>query len=83
MKLALLFALLLFQSPDAPDPEDQRPQHCDNYRQTPEAHKCHCARDEQKCNGLPQDPADVRMDKRCKTYCRMQNCQCAGHGCRS
>jgi hypothetical protein len=79
--------LLAFQSPPADpeggDPEPGKPAQCDNHKSTPEAHKCHCLRDRQKCSGLPEGPADVRMDKSCLTYCREQKCYCAGHGCRS
>jgi hypothetical protein len=70
-------------SPEDGDPEVDKPAQCDNYISTPEAHRCHCLRDRQKCSGLPQGPADVRMDKSCLTYCRAQKCLCAGHGCRS
>ena len=73
--------LLMFQ--DRQPPEEGKPMSCDNYKQTPESHKCHCARDKQECGDLPQPPADVEMDKKCLTYCRKQNCKCAGRGCRS
>ena len=77
----LIFAgLLLFQSDD---PEPDKPVSCDNYLQTPAEMRCHCARDRQECRGLPEPRANVELDHSCKTYCRMQHCNCAGHGCRS
>lgn len=86
-RIIILAIALLFQAPESPEPDDPepgQPAQCDNYAQTPAAHRCHCARDAQKCSGLPGDkPADVRMDKRCMTYCRAQHCECRGHGCRS
>jgi hypothetical protein len=65
-------------------PEDGKPASCDNYKQTPVAHRCHCARDEQECHGgMPPKAPDVSMDSHCLTYCRQQNCKCIGHGCSS
>lgn len=86
---------LALQAPDVPQPpagngEDEdggaeagRPLQCDNFAQTAPAHRCHCARDQQKCHGFPDPPADVKMDSHCLTFCKQQHCQCAGHGCRS
>lgn len=83
IRILLLSALLMFQR-ERDAPEEGKPASCDNYRQTEPSHRCHCARDEQKCDGgIPQPPADVEMDKRCSTYCRKQNCKCSGHGCAS
>jgi hypothetical protein len=79
--ILFLAGLLLFQSDD---PEPDKPVSCDNHLSTPADMRCACGRAKQNCEGgLPQPPADVRMDKQCKTYCREQHCQCAGHGCRS
>lgn len=88
MKILLILGLLFLQSPgDEPGdgaPEAGKPAQCDNHRSTPPDHRCECARAQQKCEGkLPEPPADVRMDKRCRTYCRAQHCQCAGAGCTS
>ncbi len=84
--LALLF-LMQTQSPEDPEngpPEPGQPARCDNFKDTEAAHRCECGRAKQECDGgLPQPPADVRMDKKCKTYCRAQHCECAGHKCRS
>jgi len=80
---ALMQAGMAMQQ-EGPTPEGTATS-CDNYRTTPEGHRCHCARDKQECEGktLPEPDADVEMDKTCKTYCKTQNCHCAGHGCRS
>ena len=88
MKVFILMLLFLAQSPDDPEngpPEPgSKPAQCDNYKQTEPVHRCECGRAMQDCKGgVPDTPADVRMDKRCKTYCRAQHCECAGHGCRS
>lgn len=87
IKVLLFAGLLLFQSPDGEggdDTEEGKPLSCNNYKSTTPDHRCECARAMQKCDGdLPQPPADVRMDKKCKTYCRQQHCQCAGMRCRS
>ena len=74
-----LAALLLFQSPD--DPEPGQPAHCDNYLATPAAHRCACGRAMQKCSIPAEEPEPVAMDKRCKTYCREQHCLCVGTHC--
>lgn len=81
MRILILVALFMVQRDQ---PEEGKPASCDNYRQTEPAHRCHCARDTQKCNGgIPQPPPDVAMDSHCLTYCRQQNCKCQGHGCAS
>jgi hypothetical protein len=84
IRAAILFGLLLFQSPDDPEngaPEPGQPAHCDNYIKTPKDHRCECGRAMQKCAGGPEPPAEVRMDRKCKTYCRAQHCNCVGNGC--
>lgn len=73
-----MLSLLMLQQGDD---ETNRPTHCDNDRTT--THKCECGRAMQKCGDIPQPPVDVAMDKRCLTYCKKQNCSCAGMGCRS
>ena len=78
--LFLAMAAFLLQD-DTPEPD--KPVSCDNYLQTPAEMRCHCARDRQECHGLPEPRANVELDHSCKTYCRMQHCNCAGHGCRS
>ena len=87
MKIFILMLLFLAQSPEDPEngpPEPGQPAQCDNSEHTEAAHRCACGRAIQNCEGgMPQGPADVRMDKRCKTYCRAQHCECAGHKCRS
>ena len=84
IRILFIAALFFFQSPDPDAPEfPDQPRSCDNYKSTAEDKRCHCARDAQKCSGLPEGPVDVAMDKKCKTYCRMQHCDCRGHGCRS
>lgn len=87
IKVLLFAGLLLLQSPESdPEnapPEPGKPLQCDNHLQTPEAHRCHCARDRQKCEGMPQPPVPVAMDQSCLTYCRQQRCECRGNGCRS
>jgi len=77
--------LAIAQAPDTDDPEEPgKPMRCDNYLGTPADMKCHCARDKQNCNGgIPQGPVNVEMDRACLTYCKMQHCECRGHGCRS
>jgi hypothetical protein len=83
-RLLLMAALLLFQNGSDPEnqpPEAGKPLHCDNYLKTPKAEKCACDRAMQKCRGLPEPGADVRMDKKCRTYCRAQHCLCVGNGC--
>jgi hypothetical protein len=74
-------ALQQSDDPESAAPEPGQPAQCDNHIGTPKDKKCECARAMQKCHGLPQDPADVRMDKKCKTYCRAQHCECTGSGC--
>jgi len=76
--------LALQQTPDDPEasePEPGQPVRCDNFIKTAPDQRCQCARAMQKCHGMPTDPADVRMDKKCKTYCRAQHCECVGSGC--
>jgi hypothetical protein len=84
IKILLVVGLLFFQGDgDAPERPDQ-PTHCDNYFNTPKDMRCACGRARQNCEGgPPQPPADVKMDQRCKTYCREQHCECAGKGCMS
>lgn len=85
LKIIFIACMLLFQVSESDAPEfPGQPKQCDNMIQTPAEHRCHCARDEQKCHGLPGEaPAPVAMDRRCLTYCRQQKCTCMGHGCRS
>ena len=84
------FFAMLMQSPQGDDPENAPPEpgkplHCDNYLKTPKDHRCECGRAMQKCgmskDGLPDSPVDVRMDAKCKTYCRAQHCLCVGDKC--
>lgn len=86
----LILAAMLFQAPQGSDdpengaPEPGQPAQCDNHLQTPADKRCACGRAMQKCNGdFPEPPADVKMDHKCKTYCRAQHCECAGMRCRS
>ena len=78
LKVFIVVGLFIAQAPD--DPEPGQPASCDNFLRTAPAHRCECGRAMQKCHG-PEEPEDVRMDKRCKTYCRAQHCQCVGSGC--
>lgn len=87
-RILALSLMLLLQAPQGDDggtdSEEGKPAQCDNYKNTAPDHKCACDRAMQDCQGkMPQPPADVRMDKKCKTYCRQQHCMCAGHGCTS
>ena len=86
LKIAVV-ALLLLQGAVPGDklakpqaPEGTAPQ-CDNLIKTPAAHRCACGRAMQKCKVPGDEPADVRMDKKCLTYCREQKCFCSGPGC--
>ena len=55
-------------------PEEGKPASCDNYHSTAPAHRCACGKAmHDKCD---RPEPDVEMDKRCKTYCRKQNCKC-------
>lgn len=84
MKLLIITCLFLFQQQEDGPEFPNQPLQCDNYKMTAPEHRCDCARARQNCEGkLPQGPADVRMDKSCKTYCKQQHCNCAGHACRS
>ena len=63
-------------SPQRPDesPEEGKPASCDNYHSTVPAHRCACGKAmHDKCD---RPAPDVEMDRRCKTYCRKQNCKC-------
>ena len=86
---AFLFAALLLFQQELPNQDDgdsgeaNRPASCDNFKQTAPDHRCACARAMQHCGDMPQPPADVRMDKKCLTYCSAQHCRCAGSQCRS
>jgi hypothetical protein len=63
-------------SPQRPQdsPEEGKPASCDNYHSTAPAHRCACGKAlHDKCS---QPDPDVEMDRRCKTYCRKQNCKC-------
>lgn len=81
--LTLAIAQAPSDDPEDGSPEPGQPAKCDNYFSTPADMKCHCARDTQECNGMPQPAAPVAMDKKCRTYCRAQHCECRGHGCTS
>ena len=84
MKILILSMLLFLQAPQGDDPENApeagKPMHCDNYLKTAKDMRCQCSRAMQKCKG-PEPGADVRMDAKCKTYCRAQHCNCVGNGC--
>jgi hypothetical protein len=80
IRILALSALLLFRS-QGDDPEAGQPAHCDNYLKTPAAHRCQCGRAIQKCTSPADPPEDVRMDRKCKTFCREQRCLCQGTRC--
>lgn len=83
MKVLILAGLLLFQAPDPENglPEPGQPAQCDNYIHTPKAHRCECGRAMQKCTSPVDPPEPVMNDKKCKTYCRSQHCECVGTHC--
>lgn len=79
MMLRALIAVVLFlvqrqafQQRD--DPEEGKPPSCDNFHATLATHKCACGK--AMHGDCSQHDPDVEMDKRCKTYCRKQNCKC-------
>lgn len=93
MRILLFAVLLIFQQGNGGDPNlpggEQEPyhegtaMHCDNYRSTQATHRCECERAMQKCNGLPEPPANIYMSRKCKTSCHPERCSCAGMHCRS
>jgi hypothetical protein len=86
LKIAVV-ALLMLQGaipgddPENAAPEPGQPAHCDNKLATEAAHRCECGRAMQKCSIPGEPPANVTMDRKCKTYCRAQHCLCRSSHC--
>jgi hypothetical protein len=60
--------------PDEPATPEGTAQRCDNYFNTAPELRCACGRAMHSDCSQGQPP--VANDKKCKTYCRAQNCHC-------
>lgn len=74
-----LFSVCLIAMIWGQEGEPKDTDRCNNYHNTPAAHKCDCAR-ATECNpkerGEDKLSGNDGMHARCKTYCKPENCKC-------